>query len=84
MKKDEVVGSKKKMQYQNLDTDPDPNPDTGGGGGWGVGQPKMCFPPGKILGTPLLGPVSCTDVGQLLFEFFDFSGLVERNPKVAD
>jgi len=43
MRKEEVVGSKKKMQYQNLDTDPDPNPDTGGG--WGVGQPNMCFPP---------------------------------------
>jgi len=32
---------------QNLDADPDPNP------GGGVGQPKMCIPPGKILGTPL-------------------------------
>jgi hypothetical protein len=31
MRKEEVVGSKKKMQYQNLDTDPDPNPDTGRG-----------------------------------------------------
>jgi hypothetical protein len=31
---------------QNLDADPDP--------GGGVGQPKMCIPPGKILGTPLL------------------------------
>ncbi len=30
---------------QNLDADPDP--------GGGVGQPKMCIPPGKILGTPL-------------------------------
>jgi len=35
---------------QNLDADPDPDP---GGGGGGVGQPKMCIPPGKILGTPL-------------------------------
>ncbi len=35
---------------QNFDTDPDPDP---GGGGEGVGQPKMCIPPGKILGTPL-------------------------------
>ncbi len=35
---------------QNLDADPDPDP----GGGEGVGQPKMCIPPGKILGTPLL------------------------------
>jgi hypothetical protein len=35
---------------QNLDPDPDPDPDPGGGG---VGQPKMCIPPGKILGTPL-------------------------------
>jgi hypothetical protein len=32
---------------QNLDADPDPNP--GGGGG----QPKVCIPPGNILGTPL-------------------------------
>jgi hypothetical protein len=32
---------------QNLDADPDPD------GGGGVGQPKMCIPPGKILGTPL-------------------------------
>ncbi len=35
---------------QNLDADPDPDSDPGG---WGVGQPKMCIPPGKILGTPL-------------------------------
>jgi hypothetical protein len=35
---------------QNLDADPDPDP---GGGGPGVGQPKMCIPLGKILGTPL-------------------------------
>jgi hypothetical protein len=34
---------------QNLDADPDPDPDPGGG----VGQPKMCIPHGKILGTPL-------------------------------
>ncbi len=34
---------------QNLDADPDPDPGRGGG----VGQPKMCNPPGKILGTPL-------------------------------
>ncbi len=34
---------------QNLDPDPDPDPDPGG-----VGKPKMCIPPGKILGTPLL------------------------------
>jgi hypothetical protein len=31
---------------QNLDPDPDPNRG-------GVGRPKMCIPPGKILGTPL-------------------------------
>ncbi len=37
---------------QNLDADPDPDPDPGGGGAR-VGQPKMCIPPGKILGTPL-------------------------------
>ena len=37
---------------QNLDLDPDPDPDPGEGGE-GVGQPKMCIPPGKILGTPL-------------------------------
>jgi hypothetical protein len=36
---------------QNLDSDPDPDPDPGGGGG----QPKMCIPPGKILGAPLSG-----------------------------
>jgi hypothetical protein len=35
----------------DLDTDPDPDPDRGGGV-W-LGQPKMCIPPGKILGTPL-------------------------------
>jgi hypothetical protein len=35
---------------QNLHADPDPDPDPGGG----VGQSKMCIPPGKILGTPLL------------------------------
>ncbi len=34
---------------KNIDADPDPDPDPGGGGG----QPKMCIPPGKILGTPL-------------------------------
>ncbi len=34
---------------QNLDADPDPDPGGGGGGR----QPKMCIPPGKILGTPL-------------------------------
>jgi hypothetical protein len=32
---------------QNLDADPDPDPER-------VDQPKMCIPPGKILGTPLL------------------------------
>ncbi len=36
---------------------PDPGvkkaPDLDPGGG-GVGQPKMCIPPGKILGTPLV------------------------------
>jgi hypothetical protein len=36
---------------QNLNADPDPDPYLGGGG---VGQPKMCIPPGKILGTPLI------------------------------
>ncbi len=39
---------------QNLDADPDPDQDPGGGG---VGQPKMCIPPDKILGTPLEGRV---------------------------
>ncbi len=34
-----------------FDADPDPDPDPGWGEG--VGQPKMCIPPGKILGTPL-------------------------------
>jgi hypothetical protein len=38
---------------QNLDADPDPDPGPDPGGE-GVGQPKMCIPPGKILGTPLL------------------------------
>jgi hypothetical protein len=37
---------------QNRNADPDPDPDPGGGGG--EGQPKMCIPPGKILGTPLV------------------------------
>ena len=36
----------------NLDADPDPDP-----GGGGRGQPKMCIPPGKILGTPLVSDV---------------------------
>jgi hypothetical protein len=36
---------------QNLDADLDPDHDPGGGKG--VSQPKMCIPPGKILGTPL-------------------------------
>ncbi len=40
---------------QNLNADPDPDPDPGGGG---LGQPKMCIPPGKILGTPLTVPTS--------------------------
>ncbi len=39
-------------QAQNLDADTDPDPDPRGGGR-GVGQPKMCIPPCKILGTPL-------------------------------
>ncbi len=38
---------------QNLDADADPDPDPDPDGGGGVGQPKMCIPPGKILGTPL-------------------------------
>ncbi len=42
---------------QNL-ADPDQDPDPGGGG---VSQPKMCIPPGKILGTPLSGSVSRLD-----------------------
>jgi len=33
---------------QTLDADPNPDP-----WGEGVDQPKMCIPPGKILGTPL-------------------------------
>ncbi len=37
----------------SADPEPDPDPDPGGGGE-GVGQPKMCIPPGKILGTPLV------------------------------
>jgi hypothetical protein len=47
-----------------FDADADPDPDPGGGGG--VGQPKMCIPPGKILGTPL----SVTFVRNLTHEFF--------------
>jgi hypothetical protein len=38
---------------QNLEADSDPDPDPGEGGGGRRGQPKMCIPPGKILGTPL-------------------------------
>ncbi len=34
------------------------------GGGGGVGQPKMCIPPGKILGTPL--PTGIDSVSQLI------------------
>ncbi len=41
---------------QNLDAHPDPDPDPGGRG-VGGGQPKMCIPPGKILGTPLAATV---------------------------
>ncbi len=33
----------------DADPDPDPDPDPGGGGE-GLDQPKMCIPPGKILG----------------------------------
>jgi hypothetical protein len=41
------------------DSDPDSNsdPDPWGGGGEGVVQPKMCIPPGKILGTPLTSAI---------------------------
>jgi hypothetical protein len=50
-----------------FDADPDPDPAQNlpriqiqiRGGGEGVGQPKMCIPPGQILGTPLCGGVSC-------------------------
>jgi hypothetical protein len=38
---------------QNLNADPDPDPDSDPDRGGGVGQPKMCIPRGKILGTPL-------------------------------
>jgi hypothetical protein len=48
---------------QHLDADPDPDPDPGGGGGVAVDQPKMCIPPGKILGTPLTGTVTFSKVG---------------------
>ncbi len=45
---------------QNLDADPDPDPDPDPrGGGEGVGQPKLCIPPGKILGTPLSAMTKC-------------------------
>ncbi len=46
---------------QNLVADPDPDPDPDPGGGEGVGQPKMCIPPGKILGTPLLPTTALPD-----------------------
>ena len=46
---------------QNLDADPDPDPDPDPGGGEGVGQPKMCIPPGKILGTPLPVPIPSSE-----------------------
>jgi hypothetical protein len=36
---------------QNRDADPDQAPDPG------VGQPKMCIPSGKILGTPLVSMI---------------------------
>jgi hypothetical protein len=39
---------------QNLDPDPVPDPGRGGEEVEEVGQPKMCIPPGKILGTPLI------------------------------
>jgi hypothetical protein len=51
-----------------FDADPEPDPDLAQNldadadriqirGGEGVGQPKMCIPPGKIPGTPLLIPL---------------------------
>ena len=43
---------------QNLNADPGPDPDPDPGG-LGVGQPKMCIPPGQILGTPLLAVHFC-------------------------
>ena len=43
---------------QNLDADPDPDPDPRGGR-----SAKMCIPPGKILGTPLLATVSHEFIG---------------------
>jgi hypothetical protein len=39
---------------QNLDADPDPDPDPGEEE---AGQPKMCIPPRKFLGTPLVEAV---------------------------
>jgi hypothetical protein len=50
-----------------FDADPDPDPAQNlpriqiqiRGGGEGVGQPKMCIPPGQILGTPLLAVHFC-------------------------
>ena len=54
MRKDETVGNKKKMQVclpkHNYKLDNNLLTVEPGG----VGQPKMCIPPGKILGTPLI------------------------------
>jgi hypothetical protein len=61
---------------QNLAADPDPDPDPGGGGWERVGQPKMCIPPGKILGTPL----DMADCGQ---DLADWSERLTANAKVA-
>ncbi len=47
---------------------------SGGGGGGGVGQPKMYFPPGKILGTPL-------SVSSKIYRLFTIFTEVRRNNK---
>ncbi len=62
---------------QNLDADPDPDPDPGGGG---LGQPKMCIPPDKILGTPLAEDLH--DGGDQGLFFF-VRGSVNTSPRYA-
>jgi hypothetical protein len=58
-----------------FDADPDPDP----GGGEGVGQPKMCIPPDKILGTPLLD-TNCEKISATIFMMRD----VSQNNKKLD
>jgi hypothetical protein len=68
---------------QNLDADPDPDPDPDLGGG-GVGQPKMCIPPGKILGTPLDDFIALTPT-YAYFPYFPivFTGKLMEDSRLA-